>query len=71
MDVSIDQLAESQKRKYGHGNETETLREKLTLFKWQQKNKVMSTKYLKSKIDNKQQNNKCWLCGDKDKTITW
>ena len=32
-------------------------------------NNAIKTNYFKAKIDKKQQNSKCWLCGDKDETI--
>ena len=55
MDISSDKLAKSQKRRPGHGNERETLREK--------------SNDIKAKIDNTQQSSKCRLCGDKSGII--
>ena len=35
-----------------------------------QNNAIRNT-YIKNKIDNTQNNSKCWLCGDRDKTVDY
>ena len=34
-------------------------------------NNVIRTNHIKARIDKKQQNNKCWLCGDRDETVNY
>ena len=33
-------------------------------------NNAIRTNYIKVRIDKTQQNGRCWLCGDKDETIS-
>ena len=35
------------------------------------KNNAIRTNYIKAKIDNRRQNSKCRLCGDKDETVMY
>ena len=59
MDISRDKLTKSHTRRPGHGNlkrQTESLL-------------IIKTNYIKTKIDNTQQNSKSKLCGYKDKAI--
>ena len=64
MDISNDKQAKSHTRRLGHGQERETLREKLNLL-------IAAQNNVKAKIDKMQQNSKCRFCSDGDKTINY
>ena len=67
MDISSDKLTKCHTRRPGHGN---FKREIKSLVKTAENN-VIKTSYVKVKINKTQQNSKCMLCVDIDKTISY
>ena len=70
MNISSDKQTKSHTKKQTHDKENETLREKLNLFSSDSsiKNSIR-IKYVKARIDKKQQKKRCRRYGDRDETI--
>ena len=66
MDISSNKQAKSHTRKLGHGQESETLREKLNQ---NSSSKQRYKNYVKVKINKTQQNSRYRFCNDRDETI--
>ena len=52
-----------------YGKENGTSKKKLNLFIIAAQNKAIKTNYIKLRIDNRQPNSKCRLCGDRDEMV--
>ena len=70
MDISNYKQAKYHSRKFRHDEERENLQRETEFFLTATQNNAIYTYYVKTRIDKTQQNSRCRLCGDRDKTIT-
>ena len=73
FDISRDKVARLLTRKLRHGlkKKKRNLNRETEYLLRAAKNNAIRTNYSRGKIDDKQQNNKCRLCGDSDETFNY